>query len=79
MVIYTDADQSAVSTALSMHPRACVFYNAQLVGFWNPSHKNMDALPLARYIHRNFKVVGNLDDFSFLVRKDRELSNIPPP
>jgi hypothetical protein len=71
MLVYTDEDQAAISSELSMHPRACVFYNPQLVAFWNRSHQDMDALPLARYIHRNFKVVGSLDDFSFLVRNDR--------
>jgi hypothetical protein len=76
MVVYTDEDQAAVSSELSMHPRACAFYNPQLVAIWNTSNRNMDALPLARYIRRNFKVVGTQDDFSFLVRNDR---NIEPP
>ena len=79
MLVYTDEDQAAISSELSMHPKACVFYNAQLVGFWNPSLQNMDALPLARYIHRSFKVVGSLDDFSFLVRNDRQISAILSP
>jgi len=79
MVVYPDAEQDAISAELSRHPNACVFYNAQLVGFWNPSHENMDALPLARYINGNFKVVGNLDDFSFLVRKDRNIVRILSP
>jgi hypothetical protein len=57
----------------SLHPRACVFYNPQLVAFWNRSNRDMDALPLAHYIHRNFKVVRSLDDFSLLVRNDRDI------
>jgi hypothetical protein len=56
-----------------MHPRACAIYNPQLVAFWNRSNRDMNTLPLARYLHENFKVVGSLDDFSLLVRNDREI------
>lgn len=42
-------------------------------------HQNMDTLPLARYLHENFKVVGSLDDFSLLVRNDRQIVNISLP
>jgi hypothetical protein len=73
MVVYTDEEQATISSELSVHPRACVFYSPQLVDFWNRPHHNMDLLPLARYIRRNFKVVGSLDDFSFLARNDRDI------
>jgi hypothetical protein len=76
MLVLTDKEQAAISSELSMHPRPCVFYNPQLVAFWNRSNRDMDALPLAGYIHTNFKVVGSLDDFSFLVRNDRDIG--PP-
>jgi hypothetical protein len=79
MFVYTNEEQAAISSELSMHPRPCVFYNPQLVAFWNRSNRDMDALPLAGYIHTNFKVVGSLDDFSFLVRNDRQIVNISSP
>ena len=69
----TNEEQAAISSELSLHPRACAFYNPQLVAFWNRTHQNMDTLPLARYLHENFKVVGSLDDFSLLVRNDRDI------
>lgn len=79
MIIYSDEDQAEISADLNSHPRSCVVYNPRILDFWNPSHTDMDALPLARYIHGNFKAAGTMDDFSLLVRKDRELSNIPSP
>ena len=79
MVVYGGAEQAEIAEELSAHPKACVFYDPRIVEFWNPSHADMDALPLARYIHSNFKVVGNLDDFSLLVRKDREIGGIEGP
>ena len=79
MLVYTNEEQAAISSELSKHPRACVFYSPKLVAFWNRTHQNMDTLPLARYLHENFKVVGSLDDFSLLVRKDREVPQLVSP
>ena len=80
MVVFTEQQQAAVSAELSKHPKACAYYNPQLVDFWKfLSHQNMDALPLARYLHTNFKVVGSLDDFSLLVRKDRDILELSSP
>jgi hypothetical protein len=76
MIVYDNHDQAAIAAALSSHPKACVYYNPRIIDFWNPSQENMSGLPLARYIQENFKVVGNLDDFSFLVRNDREMPKI---
>ena len=80
MLVYTNQQQMAVAADLSEHPNACVIYNPDLVTFWNRDQQNMDVLPLVRYIHTNFKVVGAADQYYFLVRKERNnLTAISPP
>ncbi len=67
-----EQENSAVA-ALAKHPNACAIYNPALVNFWNRDNRNLDSLPLVRYIHENFKSVGTTGKFSFLVKKERNL------
>jgi hypothetical protein len=64
----------SVTVVLSKHPNACAIYNPALVNFWNRDNRNLDSLPLVRYIHENFKSVGTTGKFSFLVKNDRNLN-----
>ena len=63
----------AATAVLSRHPNACAIYNPALVNFWNRDNRNLDSLPLVRYIHENFKSVGTTGKFSFLVKNERNL------
>jgi hypothetical protein len=74
----SNEQQIAASAVLSQHPNACAIYNPAIVDFWNRTHQNLDSLPLVRYLHENFKVVGATGQFYFLVRNDRDL-NIASP
>jgi hypothetical protein len=74
MFALSNEQQSYVVSVLAKHPDACVFYNPGLVAFWNKAERNLDALPLAHYIHENFKVAEKKDLFYFMVRKERDLA-----
>jgi hypothetical protein len=78
ILIVSDRQQIAASAVLSQHPNACAIYNPDLVAFWNRTHQNWDSIPLVRYLHENFKVVGATGQFYFLVRNERNL-NIASP
>jgi hypothetical protein len=78
MLTSSDEQQIAAAEVLSEHPNACAIYNPDLVAFWDRTHQNWDSLPLARYLHENFKVVGATGKFYFLVRNERDL-NIASP
>jgi hypothetical protein len=45
--------------------------------FWNRNGRDLNGLPLVRYIHDEFKPVGSMDNFIFLVLNERDLSKIP--
>jgi hypothetical protein len=78
MLVASNEQQIAASTVLSQHPNACAIYNPDLVDFWNRTHQNLDSLPLVRYLHENFKVVGTTGQFYFLVRNERNLNVASP-
>ncbi len=78
MLTASNEQQIAASAVLSQHPDACAIYNPDLVGFWNRTHQNWDSLPLVRYLHENFKVVGASGQFYFLVRNERNLDIASP-
>ncbi|MGH9562033.1 MAG: hypothetical protein ACRD3S_11325, partial [Terracidiphilus sp.] len=73
MLFYSDKKQENAAQDLSRFPKACEIYNPDLVAFWNRTNQDMSALPLARYLDANFRVVGQIDKFSFLMRKNRNL------
>jgi hypothetical protein len=74
MFALTNEQQSRVVSVLARHPDGCVFYNPDLVAFWNRAGRNLDALPLARYIKENFKTVEQKHRFYFMVRKERDFA-----
>jgi hypothetical protein len=78
MLASSDEQQIAAAEVLSQHPNACAIYDPDLVAFWNPAHQNLDSLPLVRYLHENFKVVGATGQFYFLVRNERDLDIASP-
>jgi hypothetical protein len=77
MMVLSDEEQSEIERDLSKHPRACAIYNPETLSFWNRNHRDLSGLPLVRYIHDEFKPVGSMDNFVFLVRNERDLSKIP--
>lgn len=76
MTITSNDQQVAAAAILAAHPRACAFYNPDLLAFWDHPHRDISALPLVRYIHDNFRVAGSTGQFSFLVRNDRALGSV---
>lgn len=50
--------QQQILQILQDNPRACVVYNADLVRFWGTTPKELDALPLARYILYDMREVA---------------------
>jgi hypothetical protein len=77
MMVLSDEEQSEIERDLSKHPKACAIYNPEVLSFWNRNGRDLSGLPLVRYIHDEFKPVGSMDDFVFLVRNERDLSKIP--
>jgi hypothetical protein len=77
MMVLSDKEQLDIELELSKHPNACAIYNPEILGFWNRNGRDMSGLPLVRYIHDEFKPVGTMDNFVFLVRNERDLSKIP--
>jgi hypothetical protein len=79
MMVLSDEERSEIELDLSKHPKACAIYNPEVLSFWNRNDRDLSGLPLVRYIHDEFKPVGSMDDFVFLVRNERNLSKIPNP
>ena len=77
MLVLSDEEQSEIERDLSKHPKACAIYNPEVLAFWNRNGRDLNELPLVRYIHDEFKPVGSMDNFVFLVRNERDLSKIP--
>ena len=77
MLVLSDQEQLAIELELSKHPKACAIYNPEILAFWNRNGRDMSGFPLVRYIHDEFKPVGSMDNFVFLVRNERDLSKIP--
>jgi hypothetical protein len=77
MMVLSDEEQSEIELDLSKHPKACAIYNPEILSFWNRNDRDLSGLPLVRYIHDEFKPVGSMDDFVFLVRNERDLGQIP--
>jgi hypothetical protein len=71
--------QMEASAFLSGHPNACAIDNLALADFWNPTHQDLEQLPLLRYLHKNFKIAGASGQFSFLVRNERDLTLASDP
>jgi len=82
--------QSEVVSTLSRYPGACIIYSPDLINA-TPVQRDMNALPLARYILGNFKPVGAVEmsfakrdmglrqvRYYFMVRNDRNLVLAPP-
>ena len=76
-LVLTDKEQIEVASALSTHPNACVIYNPEVLSIWDRDHHDISGLPLVSYIHDNFKPVGSMDKYVFLVRNGRDLAKIP--
>jgi hypothetical protein len=70
----TGKQQETASTVLSQHSRACAVYNPDIVKFWNRSHQDVHAAPVARYIDEHFKVVGSTHRYYLLVPKERDVA-----
>jgi hypothetical protein len=70
----TDKQQETASAVLSEHSRACAVYNPDIVKFWNRSHQDVHAAPVARYIDEHFKVVGSTHRYYLLVSKERDVA-----
>jgi hypothetical protein len=77
ILVLSDNEQLDIELELSKHPNACAIYNPEILAFWNRNRRDMSGLPLVRYIHDEFKPVGSMDNFVFLVRNGRDLSKIP--
>ena len=77
ILVLSDREQLEIELALSKHASACAIYNPEILAFWNRNHRDLSGLPLVRYIHDQFKPVGSMDNFVFLVRNERDLSKIP--
>jgi hypothetical protein len=77
MMVLSDQEQLEIELDLSKHPNACAIYNPEILEFWNRNGRDMSGLPLVRYIHDEFKPVGSMGNFVFLVRNERDLSKIP--
>ena len=78
-LVLTDREQMKIVSALSTHPRACAIYNPDVLTIWNRNHLDLSRLPLVRYIRDNFRSIGSMDNYFFLVRNERDLTNIPEP
>jgi hypothetical protein len=76
MTVLSDKEQLEIELELSKHRNACAIYNPAILGFWNHG-RDLSELPLVRYIHDEFKPVGSMDNFVFLVRNERDLSKVP--
>jgi hypothetical protein len=77
MMVLSDKEQLDIELDLSKHPNACAIYNPEILEFWNRNGRDMSGLRLVRYIHDEFKPVGSMGNFVFLVRNERDLSKIP--
>ena len=77
ILVLCDKEQLDIELALSKHPNACAIYNPEILAFWSHNRRDIGGLPLVRYIHDEFKPVGSMDNFVFLVRNGRDLSKIP--
>jgi hypothetical protein len=77
MLVLSDKEQLEIELDLSKHPNACAIYNPQILGLQIHNGHDVSGLPLVRYIHDEFKPVGSMDNFVFLVRNERDLSKIP--
>jgi len=77
ILVLSDKEQLDIELELSKHPNACAIYNPEILAFWNHNRRDISGLPLVRYIHDEFKPVGSMDNFVFLVRNGRDLSKIP--
>jgi hypothetical protein len=77
ILVLSDKEQLDIELELSKHPNACAIYNPEILAFWNRNRRDISGLPLVRYIHDEFKPVGSMDNFVFLVRNGRDLSKIP--
>ena len=74
MITTSSEQQGAAVAILAAHRESCAVYNPDLVEFWDRPHRDISALPLVRYLHDNFRVLGSTGQFSLLVRKDRNLT-----
>ena len=77
ILVLTDKEQLDIASALSTHPNACAVYNPELLAVWDNDHHDISSLPLVRYINENFKPVGSMGNYVFLVRNGRDLNRIP--
>jgi hypothetical protein len=77
VLVLDDRQQTEIASWLSAHPRSCAVYNPDVLAIWNRNHRDLSSLPLVGYIQRNYKSVGAMDNFFFLVRNERDLDAIP--
>jgi hypothetical protein len=76
ILVLTDREQMEIVSELSTRPRACAIYNPDVLIIWNRNHLDLSRLPLVRYIRDNFRPIGSMDNYFFLVRNERDLTNI---
>ena len=74
MTLFDDERQRQIVRSLANYPKACVLYNRERAKFWTERlvpPKDVFSSPLNHYIKENFEEVGRVQDFQFMVRKDR--------
>jgi hypothetical protein len=76
MLTHSAEEQQAVVDDLEQHPNACAIYSPRGVYFWYKSPPDLSGSPLATYILTRFKVVGQDDQFSFMIRKERQFDQV---
>ena len=77
ILVLTDKEQEDIAMALSTHAKACAIYSPEVLAIWDHDKRDLSSLPLVRYIHENFRPVGSMDNYFFLVRKERDLRELP--
>jgi hypothetical protein len=68
--LLNDDQQAAIVAKLSRFPKACVIRNRPLAEQWSRGQL-FDERPLVAYINQNFRTVGSLGNYEFMVRKER--------
>jgi hypothetical protein len=68
--LYLDANQQVeIVRRLSEQPRPCVLVNPRWAAFWNPGRRNLDSLPLVKYMREGFSPVLSAGEYSLMVPK----------
>ncbi len=73
MLTHSAEEQQVTVDDLEHHPNACAIYSPMGVWFWYKGPSDLSGSPLAQYILTRFKVVDRKGDYSFMIRKERQL------